>query len=482
METINVPDAAADAAHGAGGAVDLDWDFIKAQLPDDWRELADRMGLIRPHPPHLHAKITDIEQVLRLELQRVAEESSLVITTARSRAAKQIREDDGIATTEPSAPVDISAPSLHEWERKLAPYFAALHARMARSSEVFAPELWGGYDLMVADGTSVSRPGAKGTTARVLYALHLVDMTVSQQKETDAHGGEGLRQFEVKPGQLWIANRGYSNPEDVAHVKDAGGEVLLRYNRGALPLYDVKGQLIDVMGRVQSLEQPWDMAEWAVWVQPKGHDPILGRLCAMRLPEDEAEQARQRLRREYGSDLTLKMLEAASWVMEFVTAPRGRIPLQRVFWLYGLRWQVEVQIHRDKSIGGLNKLPNFRDDTIAAWLSAKLLLQQIARKIVSPAVALPPEPPAVEPPSKPFATSPSEVRETLRRLTHEIVGEMWRVTVFVYQALRAALNPIALRDVPRAVAAYLEHISRRNEHTRPKDIELLLLGLDPALG
>ena len=68
--------------------------------------------------------------------------------------------------------------------------------------------------------------------------------------------------------------RGYSNPEDVAHVKDAGGEVLLRYNRGALPSYDVKGQLIDVMGRVQSLGQPWEMAEWAVWVQPKGREPV----------------------------------------------------------------------------------------------------------------------------------------------------------------------------------------------------------------
>ena len=76
--------------------------------------------------------------------------------------------------------------------------------------------------------------------------------------------------------------------------------------------------------------------------------------------------------------------------------------------------------------------------------------------------------------------SPSEVRETLRRLTHGIVGEMWRVTVFVYQALRAALNPVALRDVPRAMAAYLEHISRRNEQKRPKKIDLLLRAGVPA--
>jgi len=472
METIKAPDAAADtAAHAAACLLNLDWEFIKAQLPDGWRELADQMGLIRPHPPHLGAKITDIEQVLHLELQRVALESSLVITTGSSRAAKKLREEDGITTTEPSAPVDISGPSLHEWERKLAPYFAALHARMAKAGEVFPPELWGGYDLVVADGTTVTRPGAKGTTARVLYALHLVDMTIPQQKETDEHGSESLRQFEVKPGQLWICDRDYSNPEDVAHVKDAGGEVLVRLNRGALPLYDVKAQLIDVIERMQSLEQPWAMAEWAAWVHPKGHAPILGRLCAMRLPEEEAERARQRLRREHGSEVSPEMLEAASWVMEFVTAPCERIPLQKVFWLYRLRWQVELKIKREKSIGGMDKLPNFRPDTIATWLNAKLLLQQIARKIVSSAVALPAEPPA--PPS-------SEVRETLRCLTHEIVDEMWRVTVLVYQSLRAALNPIALRDVPRAVAAYLEHISRRNEQKRPKQIALLLQGIDPA--
>lgn len=498
MESSEMPDAAA-------AAIDLDWEFIKAQLPDGWRDLAKEMGLIRPHPPHLGAKITDIEQVLRLELQRVALESSLRITTASSSAAKKIREEDGIATTEPSAPVDIAAPSLHEWERKLGPYLATLHAQMASANRVFAPELWGGYDLMVADGTTVMRPGGQYPTARVLYALHLVDMTIPQQQVTDEHGSEGLRKFKVEPGQLWIVDRYYANPEEVAHVIDAGGELLVRYNRGALPLYDVKGQLIDVMDRVRSLEQPWAKADWAVWVHPKGHKPILGRLCAMRLPEKEAEKARRWLRREYGSNVSPETTEAAQWVMEFVTAPCKRIPLRRVFDLYRLRWQVEIQIHRDKSIGGMNKLPNFRNDTIATWLHAKLLLQQIVRKIVSPAVVLPEEspalvlpegPPAVVLPEEPSAPPPappplwsstpppaarsSDVRGPLRLLTHEIVDEMWRMMVFVHQAVRAALNPIRLRDVPRATAAYLEHLSRQNEQGRPKQIELLVLEIDPA--
>lgn len=64
--------------------------------------------------------------------------------------------------------------------------------------------------------------------------------------------------------------------------------------------------------------------------------------------------------------------------------------MQKILWAYRLRWQMELEIRRDKSIGGMDKLPNFRADTIATWLQAKLLIQQIARKIVSPAVAFPP--------------------------------------------------------------------------------------------
>ena len=49
----------------------FNWEFIKAQLPTGWQELAVEMGLIRPQPPQLHTKIDNIEPILRLELQRV---------------------------------------------------------------------------------------------------------------------------------------------------------------------------------------------------------------------------------------------------------------------------------------------------------------------------------------------------------------------------------------------------------------------------
>lgn len=130
--------------------------------------------------------------------------------------------------------------------------------------------------------------------------------------------------------------------------------------------------------------------EWAAWVHPQSGERIRGRLCVVRLPLDKVEEARARLRREQGADVSAESLEMANFVAVFTTVPRERLSIDRVLELYALRWQVELCIKRDKSIAGLDRLPNFRDDTIRSWILAKMLLTQIARKIATPAVAIPP--------------------------------------------------------------------------------------------
>jgi hypothetical protein len=52
--------------------------------------------------------------------------------------------------------------------------------------------------------------------------------------------------------------------------------------------------------------------------------------------------------------------------------------------------------------------------------------------------------------------------------------------VLVYEAIHAALLPIALYDLPDALPVFLEHIGRRNEQTRPKQTELFWKGVKPA--
>lgn len=57
---------------------------------------------------------------------------------------------------------------------------------------------------------------------------------------------------------------------------------------------------------------------------------------------------------------------------------------------------------------------------------------------------------------------------------------MWRVMVLVYEAIHAALLPIALPDLPYVIEAFLEHIGRKNEkRKRPKQTELFWKGVQP---
>jgi hypothetical protein len=352
------------------------WAIVEAQLPAHWPELAEQHGLVPADVPgQLGAKVTDIRVPLRTVLYRVGTNCSLKTAAASAFAGEMI---------------DVSPVAVHLWERKLGPLFASLVADMADTERAFAAERWAGYDIVIVDASTVSRPGAEGTTARVHYALRLTTLRPVYVEVTDDKGGETFRRFYPQAGELWMGDRGYANPPGVAFVKASDAEVLVRYNRGSLPLYDINSNRLDVLAKLAKLRKPGRVHEWAAWVHADGYEPILGRLVAVRLPEDKAKEARERLRREQGSDVTEESLAMASFVVVFTTVPQHKLSAELVLELYGLRWQIELHIKRDKSIAGLDRLPNRRPDTVYTWICAKLLLVQIARKMASSKMAIPP--------------------------------------------------------------------------------------------
>jgi len=352
-----------------------DWAMIEAQLPPGWRELAVKHGVIKPVPPQLKPKITDPAILLRLILHHVALGVSLKITCAMAAAA---------------AIIDISGVALHLRMRSSGAWLAAMLVQMLDSSRTFRAELWAGYEIVLTDATVITRPGAKGTTARVHYALRLSDLRLVQVYVTDVKGGETIRRFTISAGQLWVLDRAYANPPGIAAIAAGGGVVIVRYNYGSLPLYDVHKCLFDVWAKVQRIRKPGRVREWAVWVHSASGKRIQGRLCAVRIPADKIEEARARARREAEGEVTEEMLQKAEFVVLFTTVPREKMSAALVVDCYRLRWGIELKIKRDKSIEGLDKLPNFRPDTIHSWICAKLLAQQIAARIATPAVAFPP--------------------------------------------------------------------------------------------
>jgi len=353
-----------------------DWQIVETQLPANWRDMAERHGLDPAKvPAQLGAKVTDILVPLRTVLYRVGTNCSLKTAAASAFASEM---------------TDVSPVAVHLWERKMGPFFASLVAEMTGSERAFAADRWAGFDIVVVDASVVCRPGAQGTTARVHFALRLTTLRPVHVEVTDDTGGESFRRFYPQAGELWMGDRAYANPPGVAFVKSSDAEVLVRYNRGGLPVYDIEGERLDVLAKLSRLRKPGQVREWAAWVHADGCEPIRGRLVAVRLPADKAKQARERLRREQGSQVTAESLTMASFVVVFTTVPKDKLSAERVLELYGLRWQIELHIKRDKSIAGLDRLPNQRPDTVYTWICAKLLLVQIAHKMASSHMAIPP--------------------------------------------------------------------------------------------
>jgi hypothetical protein len=353
--------------------------MIEAQLPPNWRALGPKHGLNFDLPQPSGAKVTDLAVPLRMLLYHIGTGASLKVTAATAAASKL---------------ADVSGVAVHKWMCRSGNYLAALLADMTHAPDLFAPDRWAGYDIVVVDASVVCAPGSDGTDARVHYAIRLSNLHVVDVQVTDETGGETFRRFSFGPGQLALGDRGYANPPGIASVVATGAAVLVRFNRGSLPLYyhGSRGR-INVLEKLTKLKKPGAAREWAVEVHPAEGKPIRGRLCAVRLPADKANEARARLRREQGKDVTAESLAAADFVVVFTTIPKERLTTKQILELYCLRWQVELHIKRDKSICGLDKLPNFLPWTIRTWISGKLLLTEIARKISSPKVSIPPSAP-----------------------------------------------------------------------------------------
>ena len=344
------------------------WELIRAELPEGWREEAKKHRILTMKRAPTGSKLTSVDQVLHLILSYVGLNNSLRTTTSKAAASEELPA--------------LSPVALHHWMKKAGPWIGGMVAALTSSDLLFAPAQWHGLDIVVADATVVTRPGSEGTDARVHYAVRLADFSYQHCEVTDGKGGEKLSRFPLTEGQLYIVDRGYANPPAVAYAREGKGHLLVRYAHGSLPLYDADKDLIDVVETVTSLANVDDMMEWDAFVYPKGHEPIAVRLLARKLDAQHTDEAHARLRKEYGTQVPATLAATAGYIVLVTTVAEEVLSCTDAFRLYRLRWQVERIIKQDKTLGGVDRLPNFLPATIACWLNAKMLLATIARRLV----------------------------------------------------------------------------------------------------
>jgi hypothetical protein len=231
--------------------------------------------------------------------------------------------------------------------------------------------------FLVIDGSSIQGPGATGTHYRLHLCLDLVTLELTQLLITDTHTGESLKHWRWAPGDVAVADRGYSHPDAMVQTVQAGADLLVRLNPHSVPLCQHDGTPLDLVAALKHQPQALLRSFPVVIGTPAGATREQGWVHAYRLAAPEAANARAACRkrsRKKGRTPQQTTLYLAGWVLVWTSLPPTLLSAATILAVYRLRWQVELAIKRWKSLLDVDALRT-RDGSPLAdlWLHGKLL-------------------------------------------------------------------------------------------------------------
>jgi Transposase DDE domain. len=242
-------------------------------------------------------------------------------------------------------------------------------------------QLPGNLRLIVIDGSSLSVPGAAGTSYRLHIAIDLVRLSIVHIEVTDQHVGESLTHYPLLEGDILVVDRGYNLPQEIIDLSAEGKLVTVRLNPNSMRLFSVGGeQKINVLDELKKAQT--DELCFPVWIANKTGEYAEGWVHARRLPEVLRAEARRKCRQNSKSkNIKEATLMYAEWQMILTTVPPEALDTATVIALYGLRWQVELFIKRLKSLLDIDKLRCAEGSKLnEVWLYGKLLFTTLLMK------------------------------------------------------------------------------------------------------
>lgn len=263
---------------------------------------------------------------------------------------------------------------------------------LGRLSGELARQTWGrhpwpllaqGYRLRAVDASTLQEPGAAGADWRLHYSMELPSLCCDHLELTDAHGGESLARFPLRPKDLLLADRGYCRRAQLAAVQSAQAHYVVRFHSTSVPLLDAAGARVELLPLVRSLPATGPKA-WTVSFQHEGRS-FAARLCAMRrsaaaTAREEAE-VRESARKKRTAP-SAQRLELAGYVLVLTSLPEEEASAAQSLELYRLRWQVEIAFKRLKSLLHIGHLHTLDPASSRAWLQGKMLTALLIERLL----------------------------------------------------------------------------------------------------
>lgn len=345
---------------------------------DDWRELIERLGGIAAVEASARAtkaflrprEIASAADLLRLVLAYCMGASGLRSTAAWAASV-------GLA--------DMSNVAVLYRLRQCGDWLAALIGRVIGSA---APEALGGRFLRLVDGTTVPQAGPAARRDNKLWRIHGAFDVPSERfgffELTDQREGERFDRAPVVKGEIRLGDRVYLQPDRIAAVIEAGGDVVVRAGWKGACWLDADGTSFDLIAALRRADAA-ALIDRPIWLERK-HNPALGlRLVAVRKPAAAAEAARRKARRDAqreGHQVSKATLVAADWVILVTSLARESFAAEDVLALYRLRWRIELAFKRLKSLIGLRGPPGIDERSARPYVLAHLLMILLLEPLV----------------------------------------------------------------------------------------------------
>jgi hypothetical protein len=271
--------------------------------------------------------------------------------------------------------VDISNVALLYRLRRSGDWLAMLVGRVLAGA---APKASHGRLIRIIDATSVPKKGPDARKKNELWRIHsafdLPDERFGHFELTDQQEGETLDRIAVVKGEIRIADRAYLQPDRMAKVIEAGADVVIRAGWKSARWADEAGNAIDVVAELR--DATLGLVDRPIWIKRKCGSLLAVRLVAIRKPQQAAEAARRKARREAqrgGHTVSKQTLDAADWVILITSLKPEDFTTADVLALYRLRWRIELGFKRLKSLIGLKGPPGTSESSARPHILAHLL-------------------------------------------------------------------------------------------------------------
>lgn len=341
-----------------------DWRVVTGMLPAQWEAKAVELGAVKRQLRGFE----DVASMLRVLLIHLADGCSLRETAVRASAG-------GLSA--------VSDVALLKRLRACGSWFEWMVREMAAQMAMpLGPDtLLPGRRVRLMDGSCVCEPGATGSTWRLHYSLNMATLGCEEVHVTEAKVAETLALFDVRPGDIIMADRGFARRAGIRWVLQRQADILLRASLTSVPLRRRDGTALRLLSLLSSL-QVGQCGEWEARIID-GAQGIDVRVCAYKKTAAQTKASIKSIEleaRKKGRTPGADTLEAAGYVIVLTTLMEPTATAIMDF--YRRRWQVELAFKRLKSLLQLGHLKKSDKDGARAWLQGKLFVACLIEKLV----------------------------------------------------------------------------------------------------